>query len=128
VLDPFGPDKSVGNRPYLVRSSSYDQNFKTVVNVEMDVIGADDGVMIVVLKMIQTVGQVMGVVTVNQGDRAYHFPVSLLRQFLDQTIPHEIAQCLGPVGITLSLNLAIKPGQQGCVHRHTEANQLTADG
>jgi len=125
VLHALHPDQAVGDRLDVPGLTAHDQDFKAIVLIEMNVIGADNCIVVVVLQMVEPVAQLPGLMAVYKGYRADHLPVALVRQFLDQGIPDQVPYRFRPVGETLTLNLAVESSQQLIFNCDTESHKLT---
>jgi len=89
VLDPFGADQFIG-QPFDVPGLALDHHhFEAMVIVEVDVQRRNDGAVVMVLAFGEFVGEVAGVMIVNQGDGADDFLILAAPLVLDQSVGRE---------------------------------------
>ncbi|MGA9463627.1 MAG: hypothetical protein WBV28_12620 [Terracidiphilus sp.] len=82
-----------------------DEDFQARIMVKMSMTGRDHQVVVCVLQFGQFLGYAVGMMIVNQRDRAYHDRISNCRSFGNQAIANQIAKGLGSVRIA-------KPGDE----------------
>ena len=97
------PDASLGDDPvgagaHLVDPALQNDGFPAIVMVQVNVLGRDSDVMMVVLDLRQAIRQLALVVVKHITDRR-HAPGGLARRQLRlaQRLAHQVAKCLGPV-------------------------------
>ena len=82
-------------------------DLQAVVVVEVDMLGRDDGILVVVLQVGKLARKAPLVVVVDEGDGAGHLLV-LLPLVLDQLLADEVPQGLGPCRIAFLFDEAVE--------------------
>src|SRR5437867_9021969 len=102
VLNPFGGNQLSSYFVHLVCRPTNDNNFKTVMHVEMNVQTRVDRYAGFVLHIRKNIAQVMRPMIIQKTDNADHFFVALADLLLNQVIANQVANRLRAILISLS--------------------------
>lgn len=107
-LDALGTDQVVGEVTDLPGWPAQQDHFQTSLVVEMNVSCGDDSVEMIVLYVGEPPGDTTDMMVINQGHDAHRLAVVVSDRFLDQRRPHQAADGLAPIGITVQLAITIE--------------------
>lgn len=107
MLDAAESAESVGEGGDLAGGPPEDENFEAVVVVEMDVEGADDDLLVVVLQFEKAGDKVAAVMIIDEGEGPGHV-AALGPLLLDEAGAEEVADGLGAVGVPLATDLGVE--------------------
>jgi len=98
-------------------------DLQAVVVVEVDMLGRDDGILVVVLQVGKLARKAPLVMVVDEGDGAGHLLV-LLPLVLDQLLADEVPQGLGPGCIAFFLYKTVELIKQAVFQRYAESHEF----
>jgi len=125
VFDAPGGDELLGKLLHAFAGAFERQGFQAVVVIQVHVHGAQDEVVILMLDLDEALGQIRGMVVVDQGEHAGHFLVGLLPFLLHEHAPDKIADGLGTGLVAFFLAQRVEFFQQLGVERNAETNGLS---
>src|SRR5579875_343450 len=109
---------------YLPGLPLYDQDFQTVVMVEMRVGGSNDHLMMIVLQADQLLRQQPVMVIVDECYRPDHLSLRRLKSSVYQPVADEVTKCLRPIGVALPGNETVKSSEKIGVYGHPYPSEL----
>ena len=98
-------------------------DLQAVVVVQVDVLGRDDGLLVVVLQVHDPAEKVPLVMIVDEGDGAGHLP-ALFPLLLDHFLADEVPEGLGAVCVLLPPDQAVEALKQGFFQGYAETDDL----
>jgi hypothetical protein len=108
VTDALEADQAVGNLLNVGAAAVQDNDLHAVVMVQVDMEGGDDLLVVLVLEVVESVGQLADVVVVNQGQSADHLGLGRGDVLANQAIADQVAEGFRPVGVTAAFDLPVK--------------------
>jgi hypothetical protein len=123
VADSLHGFKSVCQLPDTLQPASNRHDLQAVIVVQVDMLCRDNDLLVVVLKIRQSIHQLPPVVVVDVGDRPGRFPIFILLDH-DELHPDEIPQDLGAVRVFLPPDHAVEALKQAFLEGYAEADDL----
>lgn len=123
VLHAFDGFQQVGEGLDVLRLAFDRDDLQAIMVVDVDVLGGDDLVEVVVLDVHEPVHEIALVVVVDHGDGPGDFMTGLPVGF-HQRLADEIADRLRPVGVMLGLDMFVEPVGQFFLEGNAEPNDL----
>ncbi len=108
VLDPLGADQFVGQALDGAGLAFEHHHLQAVVGIEMHMQTGDDRIVMAVLVLGEFVGEISGVVVINQGYGADQFNVLPAPLVFDQGAANQVADCFRAVDIPLLADQGIE--------------------
>jgi N-acyl-phosphatidylethanolamine-hydrolysing phospholipase D len=107
------------------RCFSFQQcDFQTMIVIDVDVGCRNDVFIVVVLKIGEGFFQFPFMVIVDKHQCAQHHAIRRFYAFLDERIPNDIPDCLGPVCIAFVFDKMVELMEQILLHGHTKPYEL----
>lgn len=127
VFDSLQTQERVGERPHIFGCAAEHDHLHAIVMADVDVEHGDDQLMMVVLKPAHFIGQITGMMIINERQTAQH--ICAFRLFfeprLNERIPHQIAQRFGTSRIALLGNRAVEALQQVIIGADAETRYVS---
>ena len=108
VLNSFGGNQLSRYFVHLVRRSTNDDDFKTVMHIEMNMEARVHPDARLVLHIRKNIAQVMRPMIIQKTDNADHFFISLADLLLNQVIANQVANGLRTILIPLSADAFVE--------------------
>jgi hypothetical protein len=123
VFDAFDRPKRLGQLLDFLGPSLHGDDLQAMIVVEMDVLGREHEMLIIMLKVGQTAEKILAMMVVNQGHRAGDLVPLGPFQF-DQLASDQIAESVGPAGPVVFTDIGVELGQQAFLQRDPESDQI----
>jgi len=108
VFDSFSANQGIGHLADFGGAAAHDQNFETVIVIEVNVKGREDGVMVIVLDGGEFARELADVMIIDEGYGSDYVTTGSFPGLLDKFFPDEIAKGFGTVGVATAGNQLIK--------------------
>lgn len=125
VLHTLETNQPVGKLLNLGGLAMNDQHLKTGFVIQVRMAGGNHQVMEGVLQIGEFFSDAVGMMIVDEGNRADDGDVGSARLLANQTISNEVAECLGAVGVSGVPDRTVKPIQKVRINSNSDAAQYT---
>jgi hypothetical protein len=112
VLDPFGGDQFAGDLVHFVAAPPDDDDFQTIVFVQMDVHAGIYGHVSLMLHVRQEIAQVVHPMVIDESNDHYDFGICQSYLLLNEVVAIEIADGFRAILVALTADASIERLQQ----------------